>query len=1729
MRQAAMSVGLLATTLILSATVDAQSTRAGQGTVQTQVSTPGSNTFSFIENKGQWGQQPTFFAKFGSGLDVWLTRNSIKYDFYTQKGNAVPNKHGLNSWTRSGQTVELQFLEARTQTVSQGLYQQAGYRNFLYENGNYQDVRSYSEAFIRSLYDGIDLRMYEDKGSPRFDLIVSPGADPKLVKFKYDGVGPTRVIDQTTIGFQTRFGEVKVSDLYAYQNINGKQSKVNCSFVQRGDGSYGFNVGSYDSSKPLIIDPIVYSTLIGAPFANDAGFAVTTDRDNNPIFVGFSQAPSYPTTNGAFDNTLSGSDAVISKFRADGGTLIFSTFFGGSGSEQANAVKVDSLGRVVVGGLTSSTNLPTTPTAFQLANGGGQQDGFLARLASDGRSLNFGSYVGGLGNDNVVGVGVDGSDNFYAAGTTNSPDFQTTPGAFRTTYAGGQNDGFALRVSNAGNRDFATFLGGSGNDSVAGMAVSLVGELHVAGSTNSGNFPTTVGAWDRTIQGSDAFVTKFDTTGSSLAFSTVIGGSSGESVAGIAIDVQGNSYIAGGTSSVDFPRTPGVFDNDFAAGGENYAVKLALDGSSLVYATFLGGAGLGLSGVAVDDLGVLHMSGTGLGLPGGAAVSDDNSYGGDELPIPVGDGGAIALDEAGANLMYATFFGGWSTDMAFGIHVDPSRNAYAVGATRSHADDQDDPFPTTPGAFKQAMFYDNDPDPAFFDGWLAKFKVRPDAIIQAIAINPGSIAGTETATGTVTLTAPASPGGAIIRLSSTNETVARPVDGAGNQIFQITIPEGQTVGTFQVASSDVVNSFALTIDGELEGDIKHAPLTVAPWLTNLTLTPNTVVGGNKVTGRVNLFRPATGGMTVSVSSTNALLAYMVDANGAKINSFVVPAGLSTAAFDLQTRGVDATTLVTVNAKISTPNLQVTRSQTLQILRASLRNLVFAPARVNGGESSVGTVNLDGEVGPTPMQVNLALGTTGTPPVNVTLPNPAYIFIRKNANNPELGKSGTFNVTASIPTGNAFRNVIASRTSPVQQVQGALFVDSVNLLRINLNTTSVIGGGTVTGNVELTSPAAASGVNLTLTTSDPTFAPIQGGANGGETLNMVVPAGASRTGDFNVLTKMTTATRNATLTASKTGYTSRTATITIRALSFSLSVVPGILVGGSQNATGSITLTDLAPTGGARITLTNSDSTALTIPGVVTVPEGQSTASFNVTSKSVTTPRVVTITASLPTLPSPTVQSATVTVNPLGVNLSITPTSVIGGNNATGSIVLTAPAGPGGLALAVRSTTLNAIVPQTVTIPTGGSNATFNIGTKVVTNDITATITAKTATGMSGTATLTIRALAPTLTINPTSVVGGAQNAIGTVTLNGTVPTITRVNLTSNQPAGTVAQPEVAAINIPAGQTQGTFNVRTYLVASTRVATITAMLLNSRGNSATITVNPIGVGVSLSPATVIGGLANSSATVTLAANAPAAVRVNLSSSNTSAARPTTTSQVIAAGTRSTTFAIQTFAVASDQNVTIRADLSTGVVGSAVLTVRAPQLSNLTLNPTSVIGGNGSTGTVRINVAAATGGAVVAISSNNANVTVPGTVTIPSGSTFANFPIQTRVVANDQTATITASRAGVTFTAQLEILAPTLVSLKISPNVVKGGVSTTGTVTLDKPAPAGGLVIALSKSSTSTGSPYVTIPATVTIPAGSRIGTFTITTQTVSRIVAADIIAEFAPRGQTAVATVTLTPQ
>jgi hypothetical protein len=354
-------------------------------------------------------------------------------------------------------------------------------------------------------------------------------------------------------------------------------------------------------------------------FAEDEAYAVAVDDADNIYVTGYTRSEDFCAVFGSvpgYQPVYQGeTDAFVAKIRADGSGLAYCTFLGGDDWDVGRAIAVDKLGNAYVAGGTWSADFPTTPDAVQPALAG-LRDAFVAKLDPAGAALLYGTFFGGAGQDEAVGVQVGTSDGVHddlvhVAGWSNSADLPVTSGVLGPVYRGNTDGWLAMLNLASPSLVYATYLGGSGVDRPAGLALSA-GQVVAAGSTQSADFPTTPGALAAgPLGGQDGFLTQIAPDGSGLVFSTFVGGSGDDSVSALAVGSEGTLFLAGATTSADFPTTAGALSTALRGPRDAALLRLTPDGASLLYGTYLGGGDVDQAlGVAVGGVGHVVITGS---------------------------------------------------------------------------------------------------------------------------------------------------------------------------------------------------------------------------------------------------------------------------------------------------------------------------------------------------------------------------------------------------------------------------------------------------------------------------------------------------------------------------------------------------------------------------------------------------------------------------------------------------------------------------------------------------------------------------------------------------------------------------------------------------------------------------------------------------------------------------------------------------------------------------------------------------------------------------------------------------------------------------------------------------------------------------------------------------------------------------------------------------------------
>ncbi len=647
---------------------------------------------SFEANTGQTDTRVKFLSR-GNGYALFLTKDEavITLRKSNRKPRLLRDVHAVPGGNQSAETIRMRLLGANPAPRVLGAEELPGKANYFIGNDPSQwrtNVPTYAKVRYKDVYPGIDLVYYGHQGQFEYDFAVAPGTDPRSIRLAFAGGGKASIDKNGDLLLRAASGEVRFQKPVVYQNAGGVREPVEGSYVMATAKSVGFCLGKYDQSQPLVIDPVLsYSTYLGGS-NNDIGSGIAVDVAGNAYIVGGTLGLDFPTTPDAFQTKASvNSLAFITKLDFSGSALVYSTYLGGTYGDAAGAIALDASGSAYVTGSTQSPDFPTTPGAFQtgLLNTFGS---FITKLNPTGSGLLYSTF---LSQGTTAGIAVDGYGNAYVTGTTDSADFPTTQGAYQATpNYGGQGrvqDTFISKLNAAGSAlVYSTYLGATDTEGM-GITVDAAGGVYVAGFTNSPDFPSTSGTFS--IFG-NGFITKLNPKGSALAYSVLLGAAVCTSVA---LDTSGNAYVTGHVSAPDFRTTPGAFQTscEDCNLAKAFIIKLNPIGSGLIYSTLLGGNGFDTGyAIAVDASGNAYVAGatTSSNFPTTPGAFQ-TEFGG------AGDAFFSKLNADGSALLYSSYFGGNDIDQSSAIAVDGVGGAYVGGYTYSSN------FPTTSGAFQQ--------------------------------------------------------------------------------------------------------------------------------------------------------------------------------------------------------------------------------------------------------------------------------------------------------------------------------------------------------------------------------------------------------------------------------------------------------------------------------------------------------------------------------------------------------------------------------------------------------------------------------------------------------------------------------------------------------------------------------------------------------------------------------------------------------------------------------------------------------------------------------------------------------------------------------------------------------------------------------------------------------------------------------------------------------------------
>ena len=672
---------------------------------------------TFEINRGQTASDVRFLAR-GRDYTLFLRADSAALALAARAGTA---QEGF---------VRLRYLRANPHPAIVGLHKLPGKVNYFIGNNPRRwqtNIPTFAAVEYRGIYHGVNLVFFGRQGHMEYDWLLQPRADPRNIRLDVTGSAGLHLDHHGNLALWSEGSVLLQQKPVAFQQVGSTRREVVARYVLRRPHQVSFQLGRYEGSRPLVIDPtLIYSTYLGGQDA-DGAFGIAVDSKGEAYVTGDTFSHNFPTAHPVQADLRSDpacadiqgrggavcTDAFVSKLNASGSGLVYSTYLGGSRDDSGHAIAVDHAGNAYVTGNTLSSDFPTLKAAQPRFGGGSVLgDAFVTELSSTGNRLVFSTYLGGSGDDDGNGIAVSGGS-VYVTGRTNSSNFPTMK-ALQRSRGGGRcrydfdphasapcYDAFVTRLNQGGAiLSYSTYLGGGASDFGWGIAVHK-GHAIVVGQTNSTNFPT-MHALQRSLQGgscsgcsgnppvvascspapcSDAFIAELNTAGSALTFSTYLGGTGEDIANGVAVDGAGNAYVVGKTESSDFPTTR-AFQSHFVGGPDMaFVSKIDTTRHAWVYSTFLGGNDSDEAyGVALNNAGDAFVTGRTSSANFPIVRAFQSRIAGKESPQ---NAFVTELNAAGSALVYSTYLGGNDHDLGGGIAIDTTGDAYITGDASS--------------------------------------------------------------------------------------------------------------------------------------------------------------------------------------------------------------------------------------------------------------------------------------------------------------------------------------------------------------------------------------------------------------------------------------------------------------------------------------------------------------------------------------------------------------------------------------------------------------------------------------------------------------------------------------------------------------------------------------------------------------------------------------------------------------------------------------------------------------------------------------------------------------------------------------------------------------------------------------------------------------------------------------------------------------------------------------
>lgn len=610
--------------------------------------------FPFEPNRGQTHASVQYLARAGS-FRVFLTNEEV----------VCSASGGVSRWKLLGASADATWQPA------QKLPGVTSY--FIGKDPSQwqQALPQYGRVIRKGVYPGIDLELNGVNHKIEYRFNLAANAKPSSIRLSFPNASPS-ISPNGDLVLRTPAGEFRHSAPIAFQN----NRRVAVSFLLRSPSEIGFHIPNYDPSLPLLIDPVISFHLFHGGFTGDTAVGAAVDGTGDLYYAGRTNSLDFPVAGSPYRDFNSGNVDIFLARVTPSGSFVFSTYIGGAGNDEANGLAVDVNGNSSIVATTYSTDLPAEPGVFQ-PNYGGNGDAVALRMTSSGFTPPLLTYLGGSGSETGAAVALDANGFAYYAGYTSSANFPLRNP--RQNYYGGADDMFLVKIHPGGEVFFSTYFGGEGSEQIHGVAVDKDGNPFLTGRANCSTIPVgpTIGATD----GNDLFVIKWKPNGDGAQWITCIGGNGADVGRAIAVDSAGNSYVTGATSSTNFPIAAplqATFGGNQSNGpnGDAFALKLNPSGTSLLYSTFLGG-------LRDDDGQSVHVTGSGEAFFAGVTRSANFPNVGPLIQPTDRAAYLLRLSPNGLAILGSWFFDGVNDGDRFSVVLDSKANVFLTGGASS--------------------------------------------------------------------------------------------------------------------------------------------------------------------------------------------------------------------------------------------------------------------------------------------------------------------------------------------------------------------------------------------------------------------------------------------------------------------------------------------------------------------------------------------------------------------------------------------------------------------------------------------------------------------------------------------------------------------------------------------------------------------------------------------------------------------------------------------------------------------------------------------------------------------------------------------------------------------------------------------------------------------------------------------------------------------------------------